>query len=758
MLKCLTDQLGVSEASLKALGIGWAPVVTFKNKKTQKETVSYTGWWVIPERNPQGEIEGLSLRSRAGDKFMYPGTSHGLVYALSPYFAVGQSTDNPGFIRTMDAGVDCPVCEKPDGCLVSSEDPEDPQACVCIRVKDGAERPMKFGYLHILKASGHINKNSPLGNGTDPIIVIEGMSDTASAMDLGLVAVGRPSALGGMKDLAELVAGRDVILIGENDKADKYGRKAGLQGLQAAFEILQPKSRSLVRILPPEGVKDFREWRRTYNLDKQTLLAYVAKYGEMTNDSSLLDDKAPLYIARRWLKENHTVDEHITLRKYEGQWFRYATDHYEEIEPDAVIRGGLYRFLEGKTVKIIKEDGSVSVEPYEATRSKVTDVMDAMNISCPIDATPPCWLDGRETPDPRMAIVYQNGILDFNAYVAGDVEALTPATPALFSLSALPYDFDPNATCQTWLDFLQGALGDDPSKIDLLQEWMGYCMTPDMSREKFLMFQGSPGSGKGTTLDMIQGLIGEHQVASTSFRSVGSRFGRAGLVGKLAAIMPDARLPRSADAMAALETLLAIVGRDGVDVDRKNLPELSNHHLSTRFTIAVNELPELPDHNQALQRRMMMIHFATSFVGKEDITLKDRLRHEVSGVAVWALEGLKRLVETNRFTEPESSKTLIREFRNITSPMVEFVEECCVTDETRKIEIDKDELFEAWLAWCKERGLQPSFRSRFTTRLTSTYPTVATASGVVLGKTVSVYTGIDLQPWAQSRLLGKPGD
>ena len=52
---------------------------------------------------------------------------------------------------------------------------------------------------------------------TGVVYVVEGASDAAAAMQAGFVAVGRPSNCGGGAMLAELLADRDVIVLGEND-------------------------------------------------------------------------------------------------------------------------------------------------------------------------------------------------------------------------------------------------------------------------------------------------------------------------------------------------------------------------------------------------------------------------------------------------------------------------------------------------------------------------------------------------------------
>jgi hypothetical protein len=125
MLDDLGQHLGVSSDSLRRLALGWAPIVPFKKGP------SFAGWWAIPERDDAAKPIGLSLRSQDDFKVMYPGSKHGLVYEVNPEHEQGSDTYQAGasnWVRTMDAGLPCPVCGKPDGCLLSAENPADPKA------------------------------------------------------------------------------------------------------------------------------------------------------------------------------------------------------------------------------------------------------------------------------------------------------------------------------------------------------------------------------------------------------------------------------------------------------------------------------------------------------------------------------------------------------------------------------------------------------------------------------------------------------
>lgn len=94
----------------------------------------------------------------------------------------------------------------------------------------------------------------------EEIIITEGPTDTAAALDLGLYAVGRSSCLSGvqlLRDFIHLHRIRRVTIFADGDKPGRDGAKR----LSAALSV---PSRIM---LPPPSIKDLREWSHV-NLTK----------------------------------------------------------------------------------------------------------------------------------------------------------------------------------------------------------------------------------------------------------------------------------------------------------------------------------------------------------------------------------------------------------------------------------------------------------------------------------------------------------
>ena len=107
---------------------------------------------------------------------------------------------------------------------------------------------------------------------TGPVVIVEGATDVAAGLDVGgLVPIGQPGREKGIPDLLTLLADwptdRDVIVLGENDRLNKAGNvrpNGDWPGRDSAIETARQLAQGLRRpvsaVLPPEGIKDLRQW------------------------------------------------------------------------------------------------------------------------------------------------------------------------------------------------------------------------------------------------------------------------------------------------------------------------------------------------------------------------------------------------------------------------------------------------------------------------------------------------------------------
>jgi P4 family phage/plasmid primase-like protien len=458
----------------------------------------------------------------------------------------------------------------------------------------------------------------------------------------------------------------------------------------------------------------------------------VAKDNLGPDGRRVLNPAAPLEIAERLKAELFPTAIHTN-----DDWLEWRAGAYRDVE-DATMRSAMYREL-GKAVVAKKEDGGIVFEPFNPDTNKVNKVLDALEgvAHRPADAmTSQTWLEGGGPP-PFELLACRNGLVHV------PTGELLPPTPRFFTRNTLDLEYDPGAPePEQWLAFVAQVFP-DPVEAELLQDWLGYLVTPDTSQEKMLLLIGPPRSGKGTIQKVLTELVGSSNVCAPSVKALGTGFGLQPLIGKTVAFLSDMRLGGMADGDAIAETLLRITGRDDVTADRKH-KEAWTGRLSTRFVVSSNVLPKLPDASPALANRFSVLRMQQSFLGREDPGLADRLMAELPGILNWAIEGWRRLRDRGRFVLPGASEEAVQDLFQQGSEVAAFVFERCEEGPGR--EVEKDRLYAVYREWCDRTGRRPKNDAAFATELyAATSNRVSPRRPSRGGERVNVYSGITLR-------------
>lgn len=101
------------------------------------------------------------------------------------------------------------------------------------------------------------------------LLICEGPTDTAAALDLGFAAIGRPNCNSCVDMTARFAKGRKIVIMGDNDKPGRAGVKK-LTGKLLLY------CSSVKVIYPPDKIKDLRQWLRA-GLTSETLQKIIEK-------------------------------------------------------------------------------------------------------------------------------------------------------------------------------------------------------------------------------------------------------------------------------------------------------------------------------------------------------------------------------------------------------------------------------------------------------------------------------------------------
>jgi putative DNA primase/helicase len=414
---------------------------------------------------------------------------------------------------------------------------------------------------------------------------------------------------------------------------------------------------------------------------------------------------APMAVARTFL-DNYRHDDVLTLRHWRDGWWAWRHSYWIERHSQS-IRAEAYRYTEDA----IYLDGDLKPVPWDPTRIKIGNLLEALAAVTHLDADTdqPSWLDGI---GPRVVAV-ENGLLDLEHRV------LIRHSPGYWNQTAVPFAYHPDAPEPArWMEFLRELWPDDAESISALCEFFGYVISGRLDLHKILLVVGPTRGGKGTIARILGKLIGQGNVAGPTLSSLNHDFGMAPLIGKPLAVISDARLDAGRDASIVVERLLAISGEDTITVNRKYKDQWTGK-LPTRFLVISNELPRLGDASATIANRFIVLLLRESWLGREDHRLEDALTAELPGILNWALAGLDRLTEQDRFTRPASTDEAILALQDLASPVAAFVREQCVRG---GYTVPVDVIFRRWKEWAELNGNRPGSVQTFGRNLRAVVP------------------------------------
>jgi len=307
--------------------------------------------------------------------------------------------------------------------------------------------------------------------------------------------------------------------------------------------------------------------------------------------------------------------------------------------------------------------------------------------------------------DPNL-IIYANGVLDMRTW------QMSPHRKELFTTNILPYDYSPSALCPRWVRFLDEVFDSDIERIALLQEWLGYLLSPSRRHHKMLMLIGPPRSGKGTIGRILRHVVGGQNYAAGNLSLFAKDSFLDALRTKPVLFVSDAETKMHPSVLGAvIERLKTISGNDEINFTRKFKSNISET-LPCRITMGANGIPRLFDDSGALASRFMLLTMDRSFLDNGDNFLDEALIAEIEGIAAWALAGLERLNVTGKFTVPSASIDETQYLKEAYSPLRLFIDEIC--EQVDGSHTTTTDLYLAYKVWALGQGDDILLRKVFT--------------------------------------------
>lgn len=271
-----------------------------------------------------------------------------------------------------------------------------------------------------------------------------------------------------------------------------------------------------------------------------------------------------------------------------------------------------------------------------------------------------------------------------------------------YNPSAVEIDID-GWNIQNWLDSI--ACG-DKEIVQLLWQVISASMNGNYSRKKSIWLLGDGNNGKGTFQELLFNLIGEENVGKLKLPQFKEEFSLVMLEEKVCCIGDDVPANVYIDDSSNFNS---VVTGDYVIAARKGKDKYSVNFNMTVIQ-STNDLPKLKNKTEGTYRRFLIVPFNADFNGQiENRKIRDEYvrRKDVLEFVLYKAIHL----DFERFVEPEVSKELMKKYKQLNNPLVDFKEN--VFDEIGIPRIPVNILYTIYKRFCDENNFTPLSKIKF---------------------------------------------
>lgn len=376
----------------------------------------------------------------------------------------------------------------------------------------------------------------------------------------------------------------------------------------------------------------------------------------------------------------------------------------------------------------IKQEIYNRIKPYIVTglSKRVTSIVDVLKLECAVKSMP-IYLD-------RIHVA--NGTYFLKQ---GFTEK------KMFCRNRLPVAYNPDApNPETWLRFLSELLNDED--IPTLQEFIGYCLIPSTKGQKMLLLTGKGSEGKSRIGLVLRALLGDNMNTGSIAKIETSPFARADLENELVLLDDDLKL----EALPQTNHIKAIITAElPMDLEKKGKQSYQGD-LYVRFLALGNgTLQSLYDRSVGFFRRQIILTAKEKAADRtDDPYIAEKMCREAEGIFLWALEGLRRLIQNNyRFTISEAAKKNMESAVVDGNNVIEFLASEGYVRFADGVYTSSKNLYGVYKLWCDDNALPPLSQRSFCAYLKqneNTYNVTYTNKiSIGRGKYVRGFVGIE---------------
>lgn len=279
---------------------------------------------------------------------------------------------------------------------------------------------------------------------------------------------------------------------------------------------------------------------------------------------------------------------------------------------------------------------------------------------------------------------------------------LRPHKPADLITKLAPVEYDEEAECPKWQEFLQRVLNGNEELIAAMQQYIGVCLTGNQAQVLFVCY-GNGANGKTTFLETILAMLGDYAQKAPSGMLEAKQYTAipndiARLRGARFVVSNELNAHRHLD-----ESLVKdLTGGDTITARylRKEFFEFTPTH---KLWVQGNHLPLIEGTDEGIWRRIRLVPFQVTIPkGERNVKLGAELREELPGILTWAVKGYQTMLKAGKVQMPEVMRIASEDYRRDSDTIGQFLEEHC--EERKDYQVAVDILYVIYTGWSQSNG------------------------------------------------------
>lgn len=281
---------------------------------------------------------------------------------------------------------------------------------------------------------------------------------------------------------------------------------------------------------------------------------------------------------------------------------------------------------------------------------------------------------------------------------------LLPHQQAHYNTKMIPVEYNPDAQCPKWIEFLEDIFNWNYDIINFARRAVGYSLTGKTSEQCLFLLHGSGENGKSTFITAIKTLFGDY-AQNANFDTF--------LLKNKESVNNDIARMKGARFISAIETegekrlsetiVKQLTGQDTITA-RFLFAEFFEFMPQLKIWLACNHKPVIRGTDHAIWRRIKLIPFGVTIPPeKRDGNLDVKLRAELPGILAWAVQGCLDW-QKNGLQTPDEVKAATNEYRSEMDVLQGFIDDCIERAVSPDIKLSAGQLYTAYKNWCEANG------------------------------------------------------